>query len=360
MNSLWGLITIPAARIWNNRTLNNDTNRQGRLTSSGERPGSSPASPSKATNDSNNGFVLSPVTLSPVQLSGATSPVTMARYQQQRQGLVTKDRSKDNTILLYPDGDVADTQDEFSQKGGTEGKMKRVRFIRHGCGIHNETLDFNNPRMLDARLTPKGVKQCEELKAVLRGQGELQKAELVVASTLGRALETAMLVYGDEIKEKKLRCVSTELCREELSTHQCDKRRTIMEQKLQFPFFDFSGVKNDVDVLWTNNKRAVHPAHMSRKKRPFATWTRTGPKVWWCFIENEELLVNRATEFLQWIMEQPEQEIAVISHANFLGTLFRDHVTPSTLQSPLQALAFLSRFGNCETRVVKVCSVPPP
>ncbi|KAA8496033.1 Phosphoglycerate mutase-like protein [Porphyridium purpureum] len=240
---------------------------------------------------------------------------------------------------------------------------KRVRFIRHGNGTHNATLDFNNPAQTDARLTAKGLAQCAKLQIGLENEGEICKPDLLITSTLTRALQTACNIYaarldeytsgsnGSDRKRPPLRKVSTELCREEISTHFCDTRRPLSELRNEFePFgFDFSSVDYEQDVLWAQNKAGTQSEH--RKTRVFGTY-HGGFKVWRTWIESQILLEDRVRRFVEFLLLQPENEVVVISHAVFLHALGRVLATQKVNNlTYAEARLLTAAWKNSESRV---------
>lgn len=90
----------------------------------------------------------------------------------------------------------------------------QVHFIRHAEGFHNvETAKCGTNTCLwrgdvaadqhplwDARLTPKGIKQAEDLRSYLAtrpsGGRSYTAFDLVVVSPLTRTLETALHIFG--------------------------------------------------------------------------------------------------------------------------------------------------------------------
>ena len=48
------------------------------------------------------------------------------------------------------------------------------------------------------------------------------------------------------------------------------------------------------------------------------------PEVWWNENENENTIAERAKKFRDWLFSQPEQCMAVVSHAGFLHELLQE------------------------------------
>ena len=252
----------------------------------------------------------------------------------------------------WVEGSTAMAATSESTPDQSRPEPKRVRFIRHGHCTHNATFDFNNPKQTDARLTARGQAQCAKLRTALASENELEKPQLLIASSLSRAMDTASIVYNldENVGNPPARRIVTELCREEISTHYCDRRRTLTELKKDFQsvHFDFSSVDEEEDSLWQSNKQGTHDS--KRKVRVFGT-LHGGPKVWRTFIENPQILEGRIQRFVEFLLEQPEDEIVVVSHAVFLAALGR-YLVPKLHSTSIADSFFLtSGWRNCETRV---------
>lgn len=89
----------------------------------------------------------------------------------------------------------------------------------------------------------------------------------------------------------------------------------------QFPGVDFSGVESDPDVLWTPER------------------------------ETPESILQRASDFLQWLRHRQERCIAVVSHDAFLFAVF-NHLG----KWPGVDISCYgdTRFRNCEVRRVEI------
>lgn len=150
-------------------------------------------------------------------------------------------------------------------------RTKKIHFIRHAEGYHNvatkETgsndclLRGNEPasahHLYDSRLTAKGIRQAEQLRAHLAtrpsGARSFTAFDLVVVSPLTRTCETALHVFGQPrepgkpaflnqvdaptnspeyaagIKVAPPRFLVREECRERWGHYVCDGRRSITE-----------------------------------------------------------------------------------------------------------------------------------
>ena len=113
-------------------------------------------------------------------------------------------------------------------------------------------------------------------------------------SPLLRCIQTAKLSFRDHADTATTPWVSHEGCREELGLLIGNKRRPVREIIEDHPEIDFGAIEHDEDDLWD--------AYGDRR---------------------ETLLEKsaRAYDFLQFVMERPESEIAICSHSAYLFTL---------------------------------------
>lgn len=217
---------------------------------------------------------------------------------------------------------------------------KVVHFVRHGEGWHNVGLPNR-----DAQLTPKGWQQAHALGSHMKKYPITRDVQLVVVSSLMRALETAAGAFGavdisdsqtlmaaqTETRDvcsahEKIYCrpgikyLVNEACRERLSPGLCDARSERSLAKAKFPGFDFSMVKSEKDEWWKPGS-----------------------------VESEAEVVLRGRRFLQWLMTLPETNIAVVTHSAFLWfTLLGFGVEFSR---PVR-LKIQKWYENCEMRTV--------
>ena len=70
---------------------------------------------------------------------------------------------------------------------------------------------------------------------------------------------------------------------------QCDKRRSRSEAAAAFPAVDFGLIDSEDDPRWEAGR-----------------------------VESESLVVVRGFDFLNWVMQRPETNIAVVTHSAFL------------------------------------------
>ena len=114
--------------------------------------------------------------------------------------------------------------------------------------------------------------------------------DLIVTSTLTRAIETAFLGFGAAAAAGAPPYVATELCRERVADYTCDGRRPLSTLRAAFPGVDFSEVEAEEDAMWLHKEVADGEASCRR----------------------------RALRFVEWLLGRPERTIAVVSHSHFL------------------------------------------
>lgn len=228
-------------------------------------------------------------------------------------------------------------------------RCKTIHLVRHGQGHHNVAGEvdgdsaFLSPKYTDASLTPIGWRQVESLRHHLASTPAAPTIDLVVSSPLMRTLQTACGVFGGErVKNgeerplmesgaegnplgtlSSLGCppfVATELCREHMGVHWCDKRRDISFYRPLFQGVDFSEVATDEDTWWELEHR-----------------------------ETTAELAARSQKFVAWLLGRSEKNIAVVSHSGFLIQLLAAFGADC---DPTVAKEVRRGYANCELRSV--------
>jgi len=175
---------------------------------------------------------------------------------------------------------------------------KLIHWIRHGQAFHNLFAElykehgipgdaYSRPEAFDPPLTTLGRKQA----AALCDRARDLNPQLVVVSPLARATKTALIAFDHLIG--KVPFIAHELCREVAGTSPCDSRQSVTDAKKDFPVVDYSLMKSDVDDYGLPDWR-----------------------------EDCETMSKRAYEFVQWLWERKETEIAVGTHSSYLFALF--------------------------------------
>lgn len=183
---------------------------------------------------------------------------------------------------------------------------KRISFVRHAQGFHNQAtqraggsmtpIDHTTPgawRFRDSALTPKGVAEC----LAARDAASACAPTLVVVSPLVRAIQTAHLMFGG----RGIPFMVHHTCRERWGKYTCDARQSRAETVAAVApafagtgdtvDFDSWGFPSEEDTDWTVDRE---PSDHCRA---------------------------RGLEFVRWLRERPEREMAVVSHGSFLRHL---------------------------------------
>lgn len=182
---------------------------------------------------------------------------------------------------------------------------KIIHFQRHGQGFHNvicetwreltgnpvnlvSTDPKENPMLreyvLDSPLTEVGRQQC----LACRDEASRLQPEIVVVSPLVRAIQSAELSWSTH--RSTVPWVAHEGCREELGLLVCNKRRSISEIQTVYPDIDFSlCAQDDTDTLFMEDQREPPRAN-----------------------------TQRVYDFLLYLRDLPQTEIAVVGHSAWL------------------------------------------
>ena len=168
--------------------------------------------------------------------------------------------------------------------------MKKLYFIRHGIAQHNVLFDkygkdvFYDDRYYDTKLTPEGHEQSIRLSTQWN---EIHKIDLVLCSSLTRALETARNIFSNI----NVQILALDVLKEYPQGLQTCNKRTEKDILInEFPEIDFSQIIDNKDTLW-NDKRE----------------------------ETIEELDHRIEELKKIISEREEENIAIIGHNSFIG-----------------------------------------
>ena len=171
--------------------------------------------------------------------------------------------------------------------------MKNIICIRHGKAFHNVLSDkigekaFSLKESFDAPLVEEGILQAKELG---KNSKQLKKIDIVFVSPLTRTLQTAENIFK---KNKIVRIVALDKIKEfPQGIEFCNKRRNRIELKEKFKKVDFSLLDSDSDQMWRKDS-----------------------------YEKIEELKERIEEFKQFIINENYNNIAIVSHNNFLKEL---------------------------------------
>jgi phosphohistidine phosphatase SixA len=131
-------------------------------------------------------------------------------------------------------------------------KMKKMKktfyFVRHAEATHNRDSKIYHEfysgknlsdEYLDSPLTEKGIEQCKILKEQL--QEKLPIPDLIISSSLSRAIQTARISYPDR------EIFASDRCIERRSVNISDKRSEINKLKTIFENVNFDDIHIDHD-----------------------------------------------------------------------------------------------------------------
>ena len=174
---------------------------------------------------------------------------------------------------------------------------KNLYCIRHGLAEHNVNYlkygckTFYDPNFVDTSLVEEGFKQAANLGETW---SDIDDIELVVVSPLKRTLQTATEIF----KGKSVPIISFELAREyPIGGHTCNKRSQKEYLMKMFPNINFDDIKEGEDYLWDPEKQeSIHELDL------------------------------RINTFKKFIEGRPEKNIALVSHASFIGQMKDKHI----------------------------------
>jgi len=233
---------------------------------------------------------------------------------------------------------------------------KIVRFLRHGQAAHNVNAEAMRAAgcsydeflsamaaddVFDAALTPLGREQAAvagRSPACLRAA---RTVELVVASPLSRAIDTADLCFpaptlaaAEDALWGARRAVPRlvkEEAREISGLLLNGKRRTRTELAALYPHWEMGALVEDEDAHWV----AVGGSAQ---------------------LEEDASTARRAHKLLAWVWDRPERDVVVVAHGGLFHLLANgaNSNTTDTDTDPSPAVeaceGVKQRFANCELR----------
>ena len=171
--------------------------------------------------------------------------------------------------------------------------MKNILCIRHGRAVHNVLCDeigeeaYFLKESYDAPLVEEGILQAKELG---NNSKQLKNIDIVFVSPLTRTLQTAENIFK---KNQKVKIVALDKIKEfPQGIDICNKRRNRIELKEKFKKVDFSLLDSDSDQMWREDR-----------------------------YEKVEELKERIDEFKKFVTNGNDNNIAIVSHNNFLKEL---------------------------------------
>ncbi|KAH7409887.1 histidine phosphatase superfamily [Phaeosphaeria sp. MPI-PUGE-AT-0046c] len=162
---------------------------------------------------------------------------------------------------------------------------RAVHFIRHAEGYHNSEENENIP---DPDLTPKGREQCKQLAKTFP---YFDRIDLVCASPIRRAIQTASISMEPHLQSGKIKILALPLAQEAT-----DKPANTPSDigRLQKEYGDIVDFHRCLDTYTDFN---------TKKGR----WSPDGHS-----------LQARALELRRFLRDREEQEIVIVSHGDFL------------------------------------------
>lgn len=162
-----------------------------------------------------------------------------------------------------------------------------IYLIRHGQSEFNAAHSDGepDPMIFDAPLTELGRSQAEHARTEALELG----IEHVITSPLTRAIQTALLIFGEKVP------IKVAAGHRELLSHSCDVGRSPNHLKKDFPRLDF----DHLDEEWW------HQGPVNENGVP---------------VEPPEVFSHRISRFASDIESIPERPLAIVGH----GDTFRE------------------------------------
>lgn len=172
--------------------------------------------------------------------------------------------------------------------------QKTIHLIRHGQSLFNAHCEATgeDPMHFDAPLTELGHAQAAAAREALADTA----FDLVLASPLTRAIQTAVGIFGGRVP------ILIEPLHREWQNSSCDIGRCAVDLAREFPALDFAGLEEP----WWHVEGPVCDLGFPR--------------------EPEVVLDDRVTRFKAMIAARPEARIAVVGHGDFFRRLIGRHL----------------------------------
>jgi broad specificity phosphatase PhoE len=214
-----------------------------------------------------------------------TAAATHTQQQQQHRRMIMT--MSPTPVDLYPYA----SRNEIASKFPNSHKV--IHFVRHAEGTHNVHEDYWSDVHHDARLTDRGIQQCEDLAD---RNHKLHQSDFVVTSPMSRCIQTALLSFPTLTT-----FVAHESLRETVN-YICDKRRLVTEIAEEFPKVDLSAVEHNEDPIW-------------------GAYVEKLGEEWEHIRESADLIqvAARGRTFFQFLQTScPTDEVLVCTHSAFL------------------------------------------
>ena len=163
-----------------------------------------------------------------------------------------------------------------------------IYLIRHAQSAFNAVYDVNkpDPMILDAPITELGETQARQAR------NEIEKLDInnLIVSPFTRTLQTAQLIF-----ENRLPFQINAAVREQL-VNSCDVGSPPHKLAKDFPHLNF----NHLDECWWHDGEKDHRG---------------------ISVEPEEVLMERANRFVDFLKRESIHSTAIVSHGNFIRAL---------------------------------------
>lgn len=203
----------------------------------------------------------------------------------------------------------------LEQERGNKLPRKTIYLARHGQSTHNahslvtEGAGLNDYRYIDAVLTSRGEEQARGL----RRQLEHLNPDLLVCSPLTRAIQTCLLACQHVSKP----IIVVPLCAERVA-FACDIGRPVEMLQKDFPDLNYEFVQPPEAWWWMPEKMEDRTSEGSLallNKHPVGVYKDCEPMA---------SFQKRVNDFRLWLLQRPEQKIAVFAHGIFLTKFLGD------------------------------------
>ena len=248
----------------------------------------------------------------------------------------------------------------LADKDGMATKI--VHFLRHGQAMHNPRAEaaktagcsyqkfldlMQEDDVFDADLTEIGLQQAKKLNGAIASRLKPEEVELVAASTLSRAIDTADLVFPPDPSVPRLALDEWREVRGARAVSINTVPRICARHDDSLAAMQISG--------WLENARRRPRAELAGRNVAwdFRLVPTESDELWQAAkLEAEEAVALRGYAGLQRVWEHPAQNVVVAAHGGIFHYLF---------DTPGHALVrtdpgMRRRFGNCELVIAVLCT----
>ena len=163
-----------------------------------------------------------------------------------------------------------------------------IYFIRHAQSAFNAVYDPNkpDPMIFDAPITALGETQAQQAR------DEVKQLDLinVIVSPFTRTLQTAQIIFGNRLPFQINSEVREQLC------NSCDVGSLPEELARNYPHLNF----DHLDDCWWHEGEKDHRG---------------------ISVEPEEILLERANKFADFLKREAIHSTAIVSHGNFIRAM---------------------------------------